>query len=30
LHQKLIAQQIEKELGSYQVLQDLMRLERKR
>ncbi len=30
LHRKLITQQIEKELSSYQVLQDLMRLERKR
>jgi DNA repair protein RecO (recombination protein O) len=30
LHHKLITQQIEKELSSYQVLQDLVRLEQKR
>jgi DNA repair protein RecO (recombination protein O) len=30
LHQKLITQQLEKELRSYQVLQDLVRIERKR
>lgn len=30
LHQKLITQQIEKELRSHQVLQDLVRIERKR